>query len=97
MTHTSTYADDDYSCTIALKTLEMIDEATLAGCREKGDRLLSGLRELKEKYPGVIADVRGLGLMIGVEFRRLNRSGSFVLRFLFFARRPRLFGDGLFA
>ena len=72
--HTSTYADDDYSCAIALKTLEMIDEATLAGCREKGERLLSGLRELKGEYPGVIADVRGLGLMIGVEFRRFTRS-----------------------
>ncbi len=79
--HTSTYADDDYSCAIALKTLEMIDEATLTGCREKGDRLLTGLRELKEKYPGVIADVRGLGLMIGVEFQRLTRSQSFLLRF----------------
>jgi len=80
--HTSTYADDDYSCAIALKTLEMIDEATLAGCRQKGDRLVSGLHELKEKYPGAIADVRGLGLMIGVEFQRLTHSQSFVLRFL---------------
>ena len=81
--HTSTYAEDDYSCAIALRTLEIVDnEATLTKCVEKGERLLSGLHRLKEKYPDVIADLRGRGLMIGVEFRRLTKSPSFVLRSL---------------
>lgn len=80
--HTSTFAEDDFSCAIALKTLELIDPPLLEACRTKGDRLLNGLRRLAAQYPGVIADVRGQGLMIGVEFRRPARSPSFLLRFL---------------
>lgn len=80
--HSSTYADDDFSCAIALKTLELIDDALLAACRDKGERLLAGLHRLAGKFPSVIADVRGQGLMIAVEFCHLSRSTSFLLRFL---------------
>ena len=80
--HSSTFAEDDYSCGLALKTLELVDSTLLTACRTKGDRLLSGLRRLAAQYPGVIADVRGQGLMLGVEFRRPTRSPSFLLRFL---------------
>lgn len=80
--HSSTYADDDFSCAIALKTLELIDAPLLAACRDKGERLLAGLRRLAGKFPSVIADVRGQGLMIAVEFCHLSRSTSFLLRFL---------------
>ncbi len=40
--HTSTYAEDDYSSGIALKTLELLDDAASHECRRKGDRLLPG-------------------------------------------------------
>ena len=80
--HTSTYAEDDYSSGIALKMLELLDEAALDDCRRKGDRLLDGLRALMAAYPDVIVDVRGRGLMIGVEFRRLMDDSSFLLRLL---------------
>ena len=79
---TSTYADDDYSCAIALKTLALIDDETLSQCREKGERLLAGLHGLSSKYGDVIKEVRGLGLMVGIEFCRFDRSPSFLLRFL---------------
>jgi len=80
--HTSTFAEDEFSCALAMKTLELIDEATLATCRSKGDRLLGRLRSIGQEFPDIIADVRGAGLMIGIEFRRLSDSSSFVLRFL---------------
>jgi acetylornithine/succinyldiaminopimelate/putrescine aminotransferase/predicted amino acid dehydrogenase len=80
--HTSTYAEDDFSCAIALKVLELIDDSVLAACREKGERLLAGLGELAARHPGVIAEVRGRGLMIAVEFRRPSNSPSFLLRLL---------------
>jgi putrescine aminotransferase len=38
--------------------------------REKGEYLLNGLKALKNKYPSAITDVRGIGLMIGMEFPR---------------------------
>src|SRR5207253_5178850 len=75
-------AEDDYSCAIALKTLEMVDDGLLARCREQGAKLLSGLKHIQTKFPEVIADVRGRGLLIGLEFRRLDRSASFLLRAL---------------
>jgi acetylornithine/succinyldiaminopimelate/putrescine aminotransferase len=56
--HTSTYAEDDFSCAIALKTLDLIDDAVLETCRAKGGRLLEGLRELAKRFPGVIAGCR---------------------------------------
>lgn len=79
--HTSTYADDDFSCAIALKTLTLIDNSLLATSREKGARLLAGLRRLAARFPTVIADVRGRGLMLAVEFCRLPHTPSFLLRF----------------
>jgi acetylornithine/succinyldiaminopimelate/putrescine aminotransferase/predicted amino acid dehydrogenase len=80
--HTSTFAEDDYSSAIALKTLELLDDAALDECRRKSGRLLRGLRQLMATYPDVIADVRGRGMMIGVEFRRLLDSRNFILRLL---------------
>ena len=80
--HTSTYADDDYSSALALETLRLVDKELLASCGAKGDRLLRSLRDLATAFPDVIADVRGSGLMIGVEFRPPSQSPSFVLRFL---------------
>ena len=80
--HTSTFAEDDYSCGIALKALELLDDAVLEDCRRKGDRLLAGLRALMAAYPDVIVDVRGRGLMVGIEFRRLLDDSSFLLRLL---------------
>ncbi|MBL9210944.1 MAG: aminotransferase class III-fold pyridoxal phosphate-dependent enzyme [Opitutaceae bacterium] len=80
--HTSTYAEDDHACAIARRTLDLIDEALLAAVRDKGAQLLAGLRALAARHPGVIADVRGAGLMLAVEFRRQSDAESFLLRFL---------------
>ena len=33
-----------------------------------GERMISGLRAVREKYPDLLTEVRGIGLMIGVEF-----------------------------
>ena len=80
--HTSTFAEDDYSSGIALKTLELLDETALAECRRKSGRLMRGLRQLMAAYPDIIVDVRGRGLMIGVEFRRMLDNPKFMLRLL---------------
>ncbi len=80
--HTSTYAEDDLSSAVALKTVQLIDDTVLHECQTKGERLLSGLQSIAKTYPDVIADVRGKGLMIGVEFKPQNQSRSFLLRLL---------------
>jgi acetylornithine/succinyldiaminopimelate/putrescine aminotransferase/predicted amino acid dehydrogenase len=80
--HTSTFAEDDYSSAIALKVLELLDDAAMAECRRKGDRLIRGLQRLMESYPDVISDVRGRGLMAAIELRRMLDSPKFLLRLL---------------
>jgi acetylornithine/succinyldiaminopimelate/putrescine aminotransferase/predicted amino acid dehydrogenase len=70
--HTSTFAEDELSTTVAAKAIELLTRdggALMARAAAKGRLLLHGLRELQNRHPGVIADVRGAGLMIGVEFR----------------------------
>jgi 4-aminobutyrate aminotransferase-like enzyme len=56
------------SCVAAIKTIEIIVRDKLAGnCEKMGIILRNGLETLKEKYPKVIGDVRGMGLMQAIE------------------------------
>ena len=80
--HSSTFANDGFSCAMGLKCLEMLDDATLKGCREKGEWLKVRLQSLMKKYPAAIADVRGAGLMLGIEFRKSTLPDSFLQRYL---------------
>ncbi|GLZ79560.1 acetylornithine aminotransferase [Actinorhabdospora filicis] len=67
--HGSTYGGSPVPCAAGLATLRVIAEENLmANATAQGDFLLTGLRELAEREPGTVRDVRGVGLMIGVEF-----------------------------
>ncbi|MDC0708546.1 aminotransferase class III-fold pyridoxal phosphate-dependent enzyme [Stigmatella sp. ncwal1] len=76
--HTSTFAEDEISSAVALKALELIDgkPELMRNCVERGQQLKDGLQQLKMDFPTVIQDVRGAGLMLGVEFRRQEDRGS---------------------
>jgi putrescine aminotransferase len=64
-----TFGGNPLACSAALATIKYMLEHDIPGqCASKGEYLIAGLKNLKEKYPGVITDVRGIGLMIGVEF-----------------------------
>lgn len=78
--HTSTFAGDEFSCAIGLKALRLTTEEILRDVREKGERLMSGFRRLAREYPAVIREVRGAGLLIGVQFCEQDASASFLLR-----------------
>ncbi|MEX2389183.1 MAG: aminotransferase class III-fold pyridoxal phosphate-dependent enzyme [Phycisphaeraceae bacterium] len=80
--HTSTFAGDELSSAVALKALELTDDHLLAEVRAKGCRWLAALVDLAERYPDIIAEVRGQGLMLAIELRPLNRSESFMVRML---------------
>lgn len=55
---------------VGLKTIEIIKhENLLDNARKTGNYIMKRLKEMKRKYP-IIVDVRGLGLMIGVEFSK---------------------------
>lgn len=64
-----TFGGNPLACSAALATISyMLKEDIPKQCQEKGDYLISKLQVLGEKYPRVIEDVRGVGLMIAVEF-----------------------------
>jgi 4-aminobutyrate aminotransferase len=65
--HGSTYGGNPLSCAAALATLDLIEGGLMDNAREVGGVLLEGLRDIQARRPAV-RDVRGLGLMIGVEF-----------------------------
>ncbi|HEX2299118.1 MAG TPA: aminotransferase class III-fold pyridoxal phosphate-dependent enzyme [Pseudonocardiaceae bacterium] len=69
-----TYGGNAVSCAAALATLDVIrDENLVQNAAEQGHRLAEGLRKVATDHP-VIADVRGLGLMVGNEFCRPDGS-----------------------
>jgi len=72
-THGGTYGGNAVATAAAAATVRAIrDEDMLANARLRGLQLMTGLRHLQEEYPA-IGDVRGLGLMIGTEFRTADR------------------------
>jgi acetylornithine/N-succinyldiaminopimelate aminotransferase len=67
-THASTFGGTPLGCAVALKILEVVREEKLAdNARMMGDYLKSSLQALAKKYPRVIHETRGVGLMIGIE------------------------------
>ena len=67
-THGTTYGGSPLACAVALKVLEIIRCENLAeNARQIGQFLERGLQSLAQKYPALIRNVRGLGLMLGVE------------------------------
>ncbi len=66
--HGTTYGGNPVACAAGVAVLETIrDEDLVANARLRGAELTGGLRELMADHPA-IGDVRGPGLMIGVEF-----------------------------
>jgi 4-aminobutyrate aminotransferase len=65
--HLSTFGGNPISCAAALANIEFIEKENLpARATETGNYVMAKLRELQKQNP-VIGEVRGLGLMIGVE------------------------------
>jgi 4-aminobutyrate aminotransferase len=65
--HASTFGGNPVCIASALKTIELLQGGLIDNSRDMGDYLKAGLNKLMDKYE-CIGDVRGLGLMLGVEF-----------------------------
>ena len=65
--HGSTFGGNPVCCAAALATLDLVENELAANAAKMGERLLAGLRALQKRHD-CIGDVRGTGLMIGVEF-----------------------------
>lgn len=69
-THGGTYSGNTMACAAAAATIRVMKEEKLdLNAAERGEQLMSKLRDIQKKYP-VIADVRGRGCMVATEFMK---------------------------
>jgi len=67
--HLSTFGGSDLACAVALEVLAVIEETGLVEhAAAMGERLFAGLRSIAAAHPEVITEVRGRGLMAGIQY-----------------------------
>jgi len=64
--HASTFGGNPISCRAALATIELLEEGLIKNAAHIGGYILEKLKELQKRFH-LIGDVRGKGLMIGIE------------------------------
>ncbi len=67
--HASTFGGNPVACAAALATIELLEKELVANAAQMGAYIMDRLREWPARFP-VVGEVRGLGLMIGIELVR---------------------------
>ncbi len=67
--HASTFGGNPISCVAALETIRLLEEELIENSAKVGEYLMTRLGALQQRHP-LIGDVRGKGLMIGIELVR---------------------------
>jgi 4-aminobutyrate aminotransferase len=65
--HGSTYGGNPVACATALATIELVENGLTENAAARGEQAMTALEAIQERHPSAIQDVRGKGLMIGVE------------------------------
>jgi 4-aminobutyrate aminotransferase len=65
--HGSTFGGNPVSCAAANATLDLIEGGLIENATSRGAQLREGLDDLQSRYPALITDVRGKGLMVAFE------------------------------
>ncbi len=73
--HANTFGGNPVACCAALVTLDLVQNGLMQNAKKVGEFILSRLREMQKRY-AIIGDVRGMGLMIGIELVRDRESQS---------------------
>jgi 4-aminobutyrate aminotransferase len=72
-THGGTFGGNAVACAAGVATIQsMRDEGMIENSRLRGEQLINHLKRVQLDFP-IIGDVRGIGLMVGVEFRTADR------------------------
>ncbi|CAN5736839.1 acetyl ornithine aminotransferase family protein [soil metagenome] len=66
--HGSTFGGNAVSCAAALETIALLEEGLVANAGERGEQAMNALRPLITQHGALVRDVRGKGLMLGVQF-----------------------------
>jgi 4-aminobutyrate aminotransferase len=67
--HASTFGGNPVACAAALVTIELLEQGLVANAARIGAYIMDRLRDWPARFP-IVGDVRGLGLMIGIELVR---------------------------
>ncbi|MEL6437792.1 MAG: aspartate aminotransferase family protein [Cyanobacteria bacterium J06621_8] len=68
--HASTFGGNPFACGAALAVLNTLEqENILQNVQQRGEQLRAGLRAIAQKYPNLVSEVRGWGLINGMELR----------------------------
>lgn len=74
--HTSTFGGNQLACAAGVAAINYIkDEDVLARGKAAGQYLLDGLKKIAGEFPTVIKEVRGKGMMIGIELTKEGAGG----------------------
>jgi 4-aminobutyrate aminotransferase len=65
--HGSTFGGNPVACAAALATIDLVEGGLMHNAAEMGQLLMDGLEALEHRYPRIITDVRGRGLMVAIE------------------------------
>ena len=71
--HASTFGGNPVACAAALVTIELLEEGLIENAARMGAHLMERMRDWPARFP-IVGDVRGLGLMMGVELVRDQQS-----------------------
>jgi 4-aminobutyrate aminotransferase len=66
--HGSTFGGNPVSCAAALATIRLLEGGLIENAQARGEQAMAGLRPLLRRHGRLVQDVRGLGLMIGIQF-----------------------------
>ena len=66
--HGSTYGGNPVACAAALATIDLLEGGLVENARARGTQAMAALGGLRRRFPALVRDVRGRGLMIGIEF-----------------------------
>lgn len=77
----ATFSGMGEGCVTAIEALNVLyDESLIENSAAMGARLLAGLQRIQQRHPKLIKDVRGLGLMIGIEFADISETLPFGMK-----------------
>ncbi len=66
--HGSTYGGNPVACAALLATVKLLEDGLVENAARRGEQALEALRPLVRRHESIVRDVRGKGLMIGVQF-----------------------------
>jgi acetylornithine/succinyldiaminopimelate/putrescine aminotransferase len=77
----ATFGGIGEACITAIEALNVLyDEGLIENAAATGDYLIERLKAVQAKYPNIVKDVRGKGLMVGLEFHDFSQTLPMVLR-----------------